>query len=198
MFCCHLFVAFVMQLFLLLWCYFKCFLLTLAESNQSSKQCGRFWVHLFLLMSLGMCCLVLVQSWRVVTTADLPSYRYSWWEESSSATWPTSSTSRSQRFSAPSAGSPLGTTTTGSAPAGTATRCWGHARQCTFTLSHWSRPSVTCAFLQVVVYCPFTGIEQTFPCGKWLDEKEGDGLIERELYEMVSLRQKRQKSESGE
>lgn len=51
--------------------------------------------------------------------------------------------------------------------------------------------------LQVVVYCPFTGIEQTFPCGKWLDEKEGDGLIERELYEMVSLRQKRQKSKSG-
>uniref|UniRef100_A0AAY4CCY2 PLAT domain-containing protein n=1 Tax=Denticeps clupeoides TaxID=299321 RepID=A0AAY4CCY2_9TELE len=45
----------------------------------------------------------------------------------------------------------------------------------------------------VVVYCPFTGIEQTFPCCKWLDENEGDGLIERELYEMVSLRQKRQK-----
>ncbi|XP_071282023.1 lipoxygenase homology domain-containing protein 1-like [Agelaius tricolor] len=46
---------------------------------------------------------------------------------------------------------------------------------------------------KVVVYCPFTGIEQTFPCGKWLDEDEGDGLIERELYEMVSLRQKRLK-----
>nr|XP_057926865.1 lipoxygenase homology domain-containing protein 1 isoform X2 [Doryrhamphus excisus] len=46
---------------------------------------------------------------------------------------------------------------------------------------------------KVVVYCPFTGIEQTFPCSHWLDEKEGDGLIERELYEMVSLRQKRQK-----
>ena len=45
------------------------------------------------------------------------------------------------------------------------------------------------------MYCPFTGIEQTFPCSKWLDEREGDGLIERELYEMVSLRQKRQKSE---
>lgn len=48
---------------------------------------------------------------------------------------------------------------------------------------------------QVVVYCPFTGIEQTFPCSKWLDDDEGDGLIERELYEMVSLRQRRQKSE---
>lgn len=46
----------------------------------------------------------------------------------------------------------------------------------------------------MVIYCPFTGIEQTFPCGKWLDEDEGDGLIERELYEMVSLRQKKQKS----
>ncbi|XP_076859680.1 lipoxygenase homology domain-containing protein 1 [Brachyhypopomus gauderio] len=46
---------------------------------------------------------------------------------------------------------------------------------------------------KVVIYCPFTGIEQTFPCSKWLDEHEGDGLIERELYEMVSLRQRRQK-----
>uniref|UniRef100_A0A3Q2V469 Lipoxygenase homology PLAT domains 1a n=1 Tax=Haplochromis burtoni TaxID=8153 RepID=A0A3Q2V469_HAPBU len=45
---------------------------------------------------------------------------------------------------------------------------------------------------KVVIYCPFTGIEQTFPCGMWLDEDEGDGLIERELYEMVSLRQKKQ------
>lgn len=47
---------------------------------------------------------------------------------------------------------------------------------------------------QIVVFCPFTGIEQTFPCSKWLDESEGDGLIERELYEMVSLRQRKQKS----
>ncbi|XP_060092590.1 lipoxygenase homology domain-containing protein 1 [Heteronotia binoei] len=46
---------------------------------------------------------------------------------------------------------------------------------------------------KVTVYCPFTGIEQTFPCGKWLDEDEGDGLVERELYEMLSLRQKRLK-----
>lgn len=48
---------------------------------------------------------------------------------------------------------------------------------------------------QVTVYCPFTGLEQVFPCGRWLDEDEGDGLVERELYEMVSLRQKKQKSE---
>ncbi|KAK5900382.1 hypothetical protein CgunFtcFv8_025344 [Champsocephalus gunnari] len=46
---------------------------------------------------------------------------------------------------------------------------------------------------KVVIYCAFTGVEQTFPCGSWLDEDEGDGLIERELYEMVSLRQKKQK-----
>ncbi|XP_060788698.1 lipoxygenase homology domain-containing protein 1 [Neoarius graeffei] len=46
---------------------------------------------------------------------------------------------------------------------------------------------------KVVIYCPFTGLEQTFPCSKWLDEDEGDCLIEREIYEMVSLRQKRQK-----
>ncbi|CAN9504554.1 unnamed protein product [Ophioblennius macclurei] len=46
---------------------------------------------------------------------------------------------------------------------------------------------------KVVIYCPFTGIEQTFQCGMWLDEDEGDRLIERELYEMVSLRKKKQK-----
>ena len=42
--------------------------------------------------------------------------------------------------------------------------------------------------------CPFTGIQQTFPCSNWLDEKKADGLIERQLYEMVSLRKKRLKS----
>ncbi|XP_078473113.1 lipoxygenase homology domain-containing protein 1 [Lampetra planeri] len=46
---------------------------------------------------------------------------------------------------------------------------------------------------KVVVYCPFTGIEQSFPCRMWLDEDEGDGLIERELHEMISLRQIKQK-----
>ncbi|XP_056301849.1 lipoxygenase homology domain-containing protein 1-like [Danio aesculapii] len=46
---------------------------------------------------------------------------------------------------------------------------------------------------KVTVYCPFTGLEQVFPCGRWFDEDEGDGLVERELYEMVSLRQKKQK-----
>ncbi|XP_040334423.1 lipoxygenase homology domain-containing protein 1 [Herpailurus yagouaroundi] len=46
---------------------------------------------------------------------------------------------------------------------------------------------------KVVILCPFTGIQQTFPCGNWLDEKKVDGLIERQLYEMVSLRKKRLK-----
>lgn len=55
--------------------------------------------------------------------------------------------------------------------------------------------SVFVFFSQVTVYCPFTGIEQVFPCRRWLDEDEGDGLVERELYEMVSLRKCKEKSE---
>ncbi|XP_027954221.1 lipoxygenase homology domain-containing protein 1 [Eumetopias jubatus] len=47
---------------------------------------------------------------------------------------------------------------------------------------------------KVVILCPFTGIQQTFPCSNWLDEKKVDGLIERQLYEMVSLRKKRLKT----
>uniref|UniRef100_A0A3Q2H4G9 Lipoxygenase homology PLAT domains 1 n=1 Tax=Equus caballus TaxID=9796 RepID=A0A3Q2H4G9_HORSE len=46
---------------------------------------------------------------------------------------------------------------------------------------------------KVVILCPFTGIQQTFLCSNWLDEKKADGLIERQLYEMVSLRKKRLK-----
>ncbi|XP_006891751.1 PREDICTED: lipoxygenase homology domain-containing protein 1 isoform X2 [Elephantulus edwardii] len=46
---------------------------------------------------------------------------------------------------------------------------------------------------KVVILCPYTGIQQTFPCRNWLDEKKADGLIERQLYEMVSLRKKRLK-----
>lgn len=45
------------------------------------------------------------------------------------------------------------------------------------------------------MYCPFTGTEQVFPCRRWLDEDDGDGLVERELYEMVSLRKRKLKSE---
>ncbi|XP_044096927.1 lipoxygenase homology domain-containing protein 1 isoform X1 [Neovison vison] len=46
---------------------------------------------------------------------------------------------------------------------------------------------------KVVILCPFTGIQQTFLCRNWLDEKKVDRLIERQLYEMVSLRKKRLK-----
>uniref|UniRef100_G3T1Y4 Lipoxygenase homology PLAT domains 1 n=1 Tax=Loxodonta africana TaxID=9785 RepID=G3T1Y4_LOXAF len=46
---------------------------------------------------------------------------------------------------------------------------------------------------KVVILCSYTGIQQTFPCRNWLDEKKADGLIERQLYEMVSLRKKRLK-----
>ncbi|KAJ8789659.1 hypothetical protein J1605_004896 [Eschrichtius robustus] len=53
--------------------------------------------------------------------------------------------------------------------------------------------SVTLQQPEVVILCPFTGIQQTFPCSNWLDEKKADGLIERQLYEMVSLRKKRLK-----
>ena len=47
---------------------------------------------------------------------------------------------------------------------------------------------------QVIVYCPNTGIEQVFPCKKWLSRDEGDGLIQRTLYENTSLRKKGDKS----
>ncbi|XP_059398613.1 lipoxygenase homology domain-containing protein 1 [Carassius carassius] len=62
------------------------------------------------------------------------------------------------------------------------------------TIGH-DNAGISCGWYceKVTVYCPFTGLEQVFPCGRWLDEDEGDGLVERELYEMVSLRQKKQK-----
>lgn len=106
---------------------------------------------------------------------------------------------RLRHSSVPSAESPSDTTTTESVLGGIARRYIEHENTC----KHHNL-AIYCEFIQlnqlllffsqVVVYCPFTGTEQTFPCSKWLDEKEGDGLIERELYEMVSLRQKRQKS----
>ncbi|CAM2710921.1 unnamed protein product [Rotaria socialis] len=44
---------------------------------------------------------------------------------------------------------------------------------------------------KVVVDCPSTGIEQTFPCNNWLANDKGDKLIERELREDPSLRKVR-------
>ena len=47
----------------------------------------------------------------------------------------------------------------------------------------------------VTVYCPMAGIEQFFPCNKWLATDEGDGLIQRTLQEQTGLRKKKEKSE---
>lgn len=46
---------------------------------------------------------------------------------------------------------------------------------------------------QVIVFCPNTGIEQHFPCHKWLSTSEDDGLIQRTLYENTGLRKKKDK-----
>ncbi|TSK72011.1 Lipoxygenase homology domain-containing protein 1 [Bagarius yarrelli] len=57
------------------------------------------------------------------------------------------------------------------------------------TIGH-DNAGISCGWYceKVTVYCPYTGIEQVFPCRRWLDEDVGDGLVEREMYEMVSLR----------
>ncbi|CAF4587849.1 unnamed protein product [Rotaria sp. Silwood1] len=44
---------------------------------------------------------------------------------------------------------------------------------------------------KVVVDCPSTGIEQTFPCNAWLADDTGDKLLERRLKEDTSLRKTR-------
>ena len=46
-----------------------------------------------------------------------------------------------------------------------------------------------------MINCPSAGMEQWFLCNKWLASGEGDGLIERELYEAVSMRKMRKKRE---
>ena len=48
--------------------------------------------------------------------------------------------------------------------------------------------------LQVVVECLSSGLSQVFLCNAWLDRSEGDGLIERELYELDNCRQMRKAS----
>ncbi|GFR78063.1 lipoxygenase homology domain-containing protein 1 [Elysia marginata] len=45
----------------------------------------------------------------------------------------------------------------------------------------------------VTVFCPGSGIEQYFPCNKWLASDEGDGLICRTLYEQKGMRKKKEK-----
>ncbi|XP_071500737.1 lipoxygenase homology domain-containing protein 1-like [Diadema antillarum] len=41
---------------------------------------------------------------------------------------------------------------------------------------------------RVVIDCPAAGVEQTFLCNQWLADDEGDGRIERTLYETKSMR----------
>ncbi|XP_050409617.1 lipoxygenase homology domain-containing protein 1 [Patella vulgata] len=48
----------------------------------------------------------------------------------------------------------------------------------------------------VTVYCPTAGIEQFFPCGKWLAMDEGDRVISRTLTEQKSKRIKKTKKGS--
>ncbi|ESO97796.1 hypothetical protein LOTGIDRAFT_208950 [Lottia gigantea] len=45
----------------------------------------------------------------------------------------------------------------------------------------------------VTIYCPMSGIEQFFPCGKWLAIDEGERVISRTLYEQEARRKKKQK-----
>ncbi|CAL1540467.1 unnamed protein product [Lymnaea stagnalis] len=45
----------------------------------------------------------------------------------------------------------------------------------------------------VTIYCPASGIEQFFSCGKWLATDEGDGLIQRTLTEQISMRKSKEK-----
>ena len=41
--------------------------------------------------------------------------------------------------------------------------------------------------------CPSAGVEQWFVCDKWLATDEGDGRIERTLYEAHGMRKERKK-----
>ncbi|CAB4019689.1 lipoxygenase homology domain-containing 1-like, partial [Paramuricea clavata] len=44
---------------------------------------------------------------------------------------------------------------------------------------------------KIVVDCPSTGCQQVFLCQQWIADDEGDGRLERELYESEDMRQKR-------
>ena len=46
--------------------------------------------------------------------------------------------------------------------------------------------------------CPSAGVEQWFLCDKWLATDEGDGVIERTLYEAKDMRRDRKKSKGME
>ncbi|CAL8070988.1 unnamed protein product [Calicophoron daubneyi] len=46
---------------------------------------------------------------------------------------------------------------------------------------------------EVVIYCPTTGIQQTFRCKQWISANKGDGKIERTLLEDRALRKNGEK-----
>ncbi|XP_064633987.1 lipoxygenase homology domain-containing protein 1-like isoform X3 [Lineus longissimus] len=46
---------------------------------------------------------------------------------------------------------------------------------------------------KAVISCPSAGIEQTFLCNKWFALDEGDGVIERTLYEQKTMRKEQEK-----
>lgn len=49
---------------------------------------------------------------------------------------------------------------------------------------------------QVVINCPSAGMQQLFPCDKWLALDEGEGTIQRTLYEKKDKRVVREKSKT--
>lgn len=53
-----------------------------------------------------------------------------------------------------------------------------------------------CFFIisKVEVDCPSTGCKQVFLCQKWIADDEGDGRLERDLFESEDMRQKRKPS----
>lgn len=63
-------------------------------------------------------------------------------------------------------------------------------------IGHDNKGAASGWFLEkVIVNCPSAGLEQTFPCSKWLALDEGDGVIQRTLYEQKAHRKKREKCE---
>ena len=45
-----------------------------------------------------------------------------------------------------------------------------------------------------MVDCPSSGCQQVFLCQQWIADDEGDGRLERDLYESEDMRQKRRPS----
>lgn len=54
--------------------------------------------------------------------------------------------------------------------------------------------SLMIMFSKVEVDCPSTGCKQVFLCQQWIADDEGDGRLERDLFESEDMRQKRKPS----